>query len=65
MMIMAEYVINAENTKNEMIIHTIKSDFIKGIVPVKDVRIKLMLNIDLTDDTTKTTNTNITKDIWR
>ena len=29
----------------------IKSDSIKGIVPVKNVRIKLMLNIDLTDDT--------------
>jgi hypothetical protein len=63
MMIMVEYVINAENTRNEMIIHTIKSDSIKEIVPVKNVRIKLMLNIDLTDDTTKTTNTNITKDI--
>ena len=63
MMIMAEYVINAENTRNEMIIHTIKSDSTKGIAPVRYVRIKLMLNIDLTDDTTKTTNTNITKDI--
>jgi hypothetical protein len=63
MMIMVEYVINAENTRNEMIIHTIKSDSIKEIVPVKNVRIKLMLNIDLTDDTRKTTNTNITKDI--
>ena len=63
MMIMAEYVINAANTRNEMNIHTIKSDSIKGIAPVRYVRIKLMLNIDLTDDTTKTTNTNTTKDI--
>ena len=63
MMIMAEYVINAENTKNEMIIHTIKSDSIKGIAHVRYVGIKLMLNIDLTDDTTKTTNTNTRKDI--
>ena len=63
MMIMVEYVINAENTRNEKIIHTIKSDSTKGIVSVKNVRIKLMLNIDLTDDTTKTTNTNTTKDI--
>ena len=63
MMIMAEYVINAENTKNEMIIHTIKSDSIKGIVPVRYVRIKLMLNIDLTDDTRKTESINIEKDI--
>jgi hypothetical protein len=63
MMIMAEYVINAENTKNEMIIHTIKSDSIKGIVLVKNVRIKLMLNIDLTDDTRKIENTRKRKDI--
>lgn len=63
MMIMAEYVINAENTKNEMIIHTIKSDSTKGIAPVKYVRIKLMLNIDLTDDTRKTESINIGKDI--
>ena len=63
MMIMAEYVINAENTRNEMIIHTIKSESIKGIVPVKYVRIKLMLNIDLTDDTRKTESINIGKDI--
>jgi hypothetical protein len=63
MMIMAEYVINAENTRNEKIIHTIKSDSIKGIVPVKNVRIKLMLNIDLTDDTRKTESINIGKDI--
>jgi hypothetical protein len=63
MMIMAEYVINAENTRNEMIIHTIKSDSIRGIAPVKNVKIKLMQNIDLTDDMRKTTNTNIIKDI--
>ena len=63
MMIMVEYVINAENTRNEMIIHTIKSDSIKGIAPVRYVRIKLMLNIDLTDDMRKTTNINIGKDI--
>lgn len=63
MMIMAEYVINAENTRNEMIIHTIMSDSIKGIVSVKNVRIKLMLNIDLTDDTIKTESINIGKDI--
>ena len=63
MMIMAEYVINAENTRNEMIIHTIKSDSIKGIVPVKNVRIKLMQNIDLTDDTRKIENTRKRKDI--
>ena len=63
MMIMAEYVINAENTRNEMIIHTIKSDSIKGIAPVRYVRIKLMLNIDLTDDTRKIENTRKRKDI--
>ena len=63
MMIMAECVINAENTRNEMIIHTTKSDSIKGIVPVRYVRIKLMLNIDLTDDTRKTESINIGKDI--
>jgi hypothetical protein len=63
MMIMVEYVINAENTRNEMIIHTIKSDSIKGIAPVKNVRIKLMLNIDLTDDTRKIENTRKRKDI--
>ena len=63
MMIMVEYVINAENTRNEMIIHTIMSDSIKGIAPVRYVRIKLMLNIDLTDDTRKTESINIEKDI--
>lgn len=63
MILMGEYVLDAENTRNEMIIHTIKSDSIKGIASVRYVRIKLMLNIDLTDDTRKTESINIGKDI--
>lgn len=40
------YVINANNTSHEMNFHTIRCDFIKEIVLVKNAKTKHIVNID-------------------
>ena len=60
---MVEYVENVENTSSEMNLREIRCESKAIPLYVRYAGIRLMLNIDLTDDTRKTESINIEKDI--